>query len=711
MPFILLVNFMSGLSFTPVGDLPGDSFDSMIYGISGDGRIAVGRSSVTGIRTYSSEYEAFYWSQLTGIVGIGDLDSERIGSTAFSVNFDGSVIVGQGDTNNGYSGTIWNMPDLNPSSLGDNMSVYQVAKDVSNDGSVVVGYTKLSTMSYAPFGAFRWTSEDGLIGLGSLPGGSSGSEAEAVSGDGNVIVGFSGSSNSGSEAFKWTQSEGMTGLGDLPGGSFQSRAYDVNVDGSVVVGEASSQTGSEAFMWTQDIGMVGLGFTVANAVSTDGNIVVGYSNDDAIVWDPINGKILLEEHLSSEGIDLSGWQLVSATDISDDGSVIVGYGTNSNGDTEGFIISGYVVPMPPLLPVVELETFYESNTGEIITVDATPVDGFPTTYSYQWYFKAVGSSNYLLIPENVGGTTSNYQIGYSHNDGTWKVEVTNETGTSFVEFEYRVFTDSDSDTLSDGRERFVLGTDPNDIDSDDDSLADNIETNTGFWVSSLDTGTDPLSNDSDGDGLYDGFETNTGTYVSPLDTGTDPNNQDSDDDGLIDGVESGSGTYVNNSDTGTNPLNVDSDSDGILDSYETASGIWQSAIDTGTDPNKGDSDGDMLSDGVETNTGAFADTSDTGTNPHTADTDGDGFTDYYEVYTNYDPTNLQSTPDALLTVKTAIELEFHGATGGTYRIEHSTNLEVWSIVEDNILGESALIERLHSIDDYSVRFFRVIRTN
>ncbi len=180
---------------------------------------------------------------------------------------------------------------------------------------------------------------------------------------------------------------------------------------------------------------------------------------------------------------------------------------------------------------------------------------------------------------------------------------------------------------------------------------------------------------------------------------------------MLDGAETNTGTYVDGSDTGTDPLEVDSDTDGIWDGFESATGVWLSATDTGTNPTRGDSDGDTLSDGAETNLGSFVDYSNTGTNPNSTDCDGDGFTDNYEINTSYDPTESEDTPNALLIVKTAIELEFHGASGGTYRIEHSTDLGSWATVEDNIQGESAIVERLHSVDNYSRRFFRVIRTD
>tara|TARA_E500000318_G_scaffold78594_1_gene73457 strand:+ start:5180 stop:7462 length:2283 start_codon:yes stop_codon:yes gene_type:complete len=425
-------------------------------------------------------------------------------------------------------------------------------------------------------------------------------------------------------------------------------------------------------------------------------------------WKWINGLVLGTEDWAEQNPEPNGGATENYAAIR---------GSDSSGwaDVEGDLTLSYLLEVStpePLAPVLNLETFYESNSGESITIDATPTDGYPTSYTYQWYWKAVGNNSYIVIPTNFGGTTSNYQIsGNSGNNGTWKVEVTNEAGTTAAEFNYRVYADSDSDGLSDGQEEFVLGTDPNDNDSDDDSLLDGAETNTGTWVSASDTGTDPLSNDSDSDGLLDGVETNTAEYMDASDTGTDPNDPDTDNDGLLDGAETNTNVYVSSSDTGTHPLNTDSDADGYSDYVETNTGTWASSDDTGTDPNRGDTDNDGITDGRETNTGTFVSLTDTGTDPNNTDSDGDGFTDIYEINTSYDPTNSEDTPDAVLVIKTAIELEFHGASGGTYRIEHSTDLGSWTTVEDNIQGESALVERLHSIDDYNHRFFRVIRTN
>lgn len=97
--------------------------------------------------------------------------------------------------------------------------------------------------------------------------------------------------------------------------------------------------------------------------------------------------------------------------------------------------------------------------------------------------------------------------------------------------------DFDSDTITDFDEVLFNGTDPTKADTDADGLNDNVESNTGTYVSAADTGTDPLVGDTDNDGLLDGVETNTGTLVDANDTGTNPNVADTDSDTVTDGLE------------------------------------------------------------------------------------------------------------------------------------------------------------------------------
>ncbi|MBT8045387.1 MAG: hypothetical protein KJO79_10590, partial [Verrucomicrobiae bacterium] len=136
--------------------------------------------------------------------------------------------------------------------------------------------------------------------------------------------------------------------------------------------------------------------------------------------------------------------------------------------------------------------------------------------------------------------------------------------------------DLENDGAGDGLtnlQEFLYGTDPNDADTDGDTLEDGPELD---GVGLRDP-TNPLKADTDDDGLSDGVETNTGTWVSSADTGTNPNDPDVDKDGLKDGEETNTGTYVNRLNTGTNPFIEDTDSDGREDWYEAAASL--------TDPN------------------------------------------------------------------------------------------------------------------------------
>ena len=73
----------------------------------------------------------------------------------------------------------------------------------------------------------------------------------------------------------------FSGIGDLPGGRNFSSATRVSSDGSVVVGFSESENGMEAFRWTRDNGIQGLGdlpggkfYSAAAGVSANGSIVV-----------------------------------------------------------------------------------------------------------------------------------------------------------------------------------------------------------------------------------------------------------------------------------------------------------------------------------------------------------------------------------------------------------------------------------------------------
>ncbi len=118
----------------------------------------------------------------------------------------------------------------------------------------------------------------------------------------------------------------------------------------------------------------------------------------------------------------------------------------------------------------------------------------------------------------------------------------------------------DGDQL-DNQAEYLRGTDPTRADTDMDGINDDIESNTGIWISDLDTGTSPLDPDSDGDGLEDAMENPDLLTSNPfVQYNTDPNQFDTDSDGHGDGKELDEATdpsdFVSNSGV-VFPLSVD----------------------------------------------------------------------------------------------------------------------------------------------------------
>lgn len=245
------------------------------YGVSADGKVIVGKNP-------GASTESVVWTETGGkqvIPGFPGYDE------AHGVSDDGLVVVGTAGTT-GYhwssSSGITNLGHVSGNGpTGGNAA--------SADGSVVVGDSAGK--------AFRWTQDSGIVSLGDLPGGGSFSRAKDVSTDGSIVVG-EGKSASGDEAFVWTAEDGIQGLGDLSGGRFFSEAIGVSTDGSMIVGIGESDAGVEAVLWfladdgyepislntlldASGIDRQGFTLTTANAISNDGTTIVGSATNES----------------------------------------------------------------------------------------------------------------------------------------------------------------------------------------------------------------------------------------------------------------------------------------------------------------------------------------------------------------------------------------------------------------------------------------------
>src|SRR5204862_3522760 len=99
--------------------------------------------------------------------------------------------------------------------------------------------------------------------------------------------------------------QGMIGLGDLPGGVFASWAYDIN-DSDWITGASNSERGLEAFLWTPEGGWMSLGapgesegYAINNLGQIVGTTAVVGGNYEGFLWTPGQGMTtlgVLSEH-------------------------------------------------------------------------------------------------------------------------------------------------------------------------------------------------------------------------------------------------------------------------------------------------------------------------------------------------------------------------------------------------------------------------------
>jgi uncharacterized membrane protein len=225
---------------------------------------------------------------------------------------------------------------------------------------------------------FRWSAADGMQPMPNFPGATD-SVANAVSANGQVIVGNSGPGPNCTMGYRWTAATGLVAIGSLPPNPpFESRVYGVSANGVVLVGQSDVCAATRAMRWTSVGGMEaltgGIGFgNSMNAASGDGSLIVGsgrwtaatggeaipgmqygfsVSKDGSVivgrdvpggtwfakVWTSACGTRDLRTLLLQAGFaELAGWQLNIAYDIADDNRTIVGIGKDPGGQERGFL--------------------------------------------------------------------------------------------------------------------------------------------------------------------------------------------------------------------------------------------------------------------------------------------------------------------------------------------------------------------------------------
>jgi len=330
-------------SFQGVGDLTGGLFESWVWDVSADGLTVVGHSE-SDISGSLHINQAFRWTQPGGIMGLGFLDG-GMESIAQAVSEDGSAIVGYATSTDFAQGEAFRWVNSGTMAGLGGLPGTQVtssrATGVAANGGIITGE---SVANHSDTQAFFYLVPFGMTGVGYLPGESESRAADICYRTSDaVIVG-----SSGSEAFYFITPGPMVGMGVLTGHE-TSAAEAISGNGDVIVGTCGKFSGGiwqkgQAFRYFISTGtMGGLGEldidgSAASDVSGDGSIVVGVSGGGPFIWDAVNGMRDLRTVMENEyGLDLGGWTLVDAQAISDDGTVIVGNGINPSGKKEGWV--------------------------------------------------------------------------------------------------------------------------------------------------------------------------------------------------------------------------------------------------------------------------------------------------------------------------------------------------------------------------------------
>lgn len=300
----------------PVGSRdPNAPLDGSQYytatGISADGSVIVGKAA-PGVSDGEFGQRAYRWTTEGGFESLGSLDGNPF-SEATAVSGDGTIVVGNSNFGSGADAGVaavrWT-EDGQIHGLGwlegrDSAESNDTARAASFDGSVIVGDALSSNNK---FQAFRWTEATGMVALPTLnaniPSNNT-AGATGISWDGNVVVGHSRLMYSPTQAVRWVDGE-IFSLGGLDGAfSVLSSAQAISGNGQVIVGNVSSGDTGHGFRWTEGDGMLTVedwlrnsGATIvsshpgdpdrsditmtAEATNEDGSVVVGLTRDNEV---------------------------------------------------------------------------------------------------------------------------------------------------------------------------------------------------------------------------------------------------------------------------------------------------------------------------------------------------------------------------------------------------------------------------------------------
>lgn len=275
--------------------------------------------------------------------------------------------------------------------------------NVSADGNTFVGNSWADPNNgngYTPYAhGVAWTQADGITDLGSLYANDNrSSRANAVSGDGNVIVGYQDLNGPWKSAV-WRKNPA--------GGYFPNEYLLINPDGSAtdefnqlgecsyvtpdgnwIGGEGDYANGNQPWIWSEATGVINLGDLSAGTgtgrvagIAPDGSFVIGWfsvfgwgAQPIPFIWTPTTGIVEFNAFVGNVlDIDTGDYDVWIPNNLSLNAKYITGWGVNPNIGEWGEIFT-FRLEMPDMLGHAEvganISTVYPNPVIDILNIQS-----------------------------------------------------------------------------------------------------------------------------------------------------------------------------------------------------------------------------------------------------------------------------------------------------------------------------------------------------
>ncbi len=371
------------VTFELLGDLPGGSFGSEAWAVSGDGLVVTG-SSNAGEADISVP---FRWEN-GEMTNLGIWPGALAGGADVGISYDGSIIVG-----NMFfyppgilDGFIWQDGTMQMLSNSPGSSENYATTAASDDCSVIAGYRNTEEGK-----VWHWDKNTGEISWIERTG----LDIRALTADGAVAVGvIFPEDDSPVLGFRWQKNLGIEEIMNL-------YANDVSGDGTRIVGSKGGEW--HALLWDKGtITDFGEESGFPNAISSDGSVMGGERFGTAVMWRESDQwqRINLNNFLDSHGIQRNGYTLIQVNDLSADGSTLAGTGRHANdGDFEAFRIN-----ISESTPTTWAGYSIVDGAGN---VDTAPWMGMVNVADAPWVYSYT-LNNWLYIPEEHVSTSGGW---------------------------------------------------------------------------------------------------------------------------------------------------------------------------------------------------------------------------------------------------------------------------------------------------------------